>query len=302
MKGYKVFNPNWTCKDYQYKVGATHETTAKIELCEKGFHFCKRLVDCFTYYPFDPENKVAEVEALGDVIESDCDSKCVTNKIKIIKELSWNDVLDMVNIGQNNTGFGNVGNRNVGTYNTGNCNKGSYNTGDTNSGHDNTGSSNAGVRNTGNGNTGNDNTGDRNIGCFNTGDYNLGNHNTGDFNLTDWATGVFCTEPQKIKIFDKETNMTIEEWLSSDACRILYRIRPVEYTWWESMTEEEKHQHPEAKITGGYLKTINFEEACKIWWNELTDEEKDIIKAIPNFDPEKFKLITGIDVTKEELH
>ena len=36
-----------------------------------------------------------------------------------------------------------------------------------------------------------------------------------------------------------------------------------------------------------------------IWWDNLTDEEKDIIKSIPNFDPDKFFEITGIRVEHE---
>ena len=25
MKGYKVFNPDWTCRNFQYEVGKTYE-------------------------------------------------------------------------------------------------------------------------------------------------------------------------------------------------------------------------------------------------------------------------------------
>ena len=39
MKGYKVFNSDWTCRGFQYEVGKTYEEDVKPECCERGFHF-----------------------------------------------------------------------------------------------------------------------------------------------------------------------------------------------------------------------------------------------------------------------
>jgi len=71
MKGYKVFNSDWTCKGFQYKVGETYTHEGKISLCKSGFHACKNAVDCFNYYSFDPNNKVAEVSLTGDLIHEE---------------------------------------------------------------------------------------------------------------------------------------------------------------------------------------------------------------------------------------
>lgn len=68
MKGYKVFNPDWTCQNFQYEVGKTFEMDKAPVICQQGFHFCKKATDCFDYYSFDSRNKVAEVEALLDTI------------------------------------------------------------------------------------------------------------------------------------------------------------------------------------------------------------------------------------------
>lgn len=91
MKGYKVFNSDWTCRGFQYEVGKTYEINEKPILCEKGFHFCTELKNCFNYYPFCfLKIKIAEVEALGD-----CDKngeKYCTNKIKIIREIPINNL------------------------------------------------------------------------------------------------------------------------------------------------------------------------------------------------------------------
>jgi hypothetical protein len=88
------------------------------------------------------------------------------------------------------------------------------------------------------------------------------------------------------------------DWLNSDARRILEQISGggLEYVWLEDMEDEEKAAHPEAKVTGGYLKQRDNSECATIWWHGLNDCEKSIIKAIPNFDKEIFKEITGIDV------
>ena len=132
VKGYKVFNPDWTCRGFQYEVGKIFEENVTPKCCEAGFHFCTKAIDCFCYYSFDPNNKVAEVLALGDVDSQSTNTKCSTNKIGIIREISWQELLDIVNIGKSCTGFGNTGNFNTGDFNTGNRNVGNKNTGDWN--------------------------------------------------------------------------------------------------------------------------------------------------------------------------
>lgn len=127
IKGYKVFNPDWTCRGFQYEVGKTFEHNGNIEMCGKGFHFCRKASDCFNYYSFNSDNKVAEVEALG-LVETDGD-KSVTNKIHIIREIPWQELLTIVNEGNDCTGLCNTGDYNTGNRNTGDCNRGNYNTG-----------------------------------------------------------------------------------------------------------------------------------------------------------------------------
>ena len=85
IKGYKVFNPDWTCRDFQYEVGKTFEDDVTPKCCDRGFHFCTKASDCFNYYSFNPENKVAEVLALGMVDTESGDTKCCTNKIQIVR-------------------------------------------------------------------------------------------------------------------------------------------------------------------------------------------------------------------------
>lgn len=308
VKGYKVFNPDWTCRGFQYEVGKIFEENVTPKCCEAGFHFCTKAIDCFCYYSFDPNNKVAEVLALGDVDSQSTNTKCSTNKIGIIREISWQELLDIVNIGKSCTGFGNTGNFNTGEYNTGNRNTGNWNTGDFNTGNCNTGDCNTGNWNTGDWNTGEYNTGNKNTGNFNTGDWNtgnrnvgnrnVGNRNTGDWNVTNASSGCFCTKAQDILIFDKPSNWTIEYWWNSDAKYLLNDIPKsvVEWIYESDMTDEEKEKNPTYKTTGGYLKVFDESESAQIWWDGLSNKNKEIIKSIPNFDAEKFKKCTGIKV------
>jgi hypothetical protein len=305
MKGYKVFRQDWTCRGFQYEVGKTYQMDGEISVCNRGFHFCKKAADCFSYYPFDPKTKVAEVAAHGLVVEGEDerDSKCATNKIEIVREIPWSELLEIVNTGDRNTGDYNTGSRNTGDRNTGDYNAGDYNTGDRNAGDYNTGDRNAGDCNagdcnTGDCNTGSRNTGDRNTGDYNTGDRNTGDRNTGDFNKTSFAAGCFNTKKQKLHFFDKETDITFEQWYTSSAYEIMNRMNsPVYWITASEMTDEEKAVNPGYETTGGYLKTGDLSDAWLKWWDELNPDERDIIRAIPNFDPEKFKLITGVDTT-----
>jgi len=290
VKGYKVFNPDWTCNGFQYEVGKTYEEDVSPSVCGRGFHFCKRAVDCFNYYPFDPLNKVAEVIALGEIDEEH--DKCCTNKIHIVREITWEEVLALCNTGKGNSGLSNSGNCNSGNSNSGNWNSGdhnsgSWNSGDRNSGKWNSGDWNSGDRNSGSWNSGNRNSGDHNSGNCNSGNWNTGNWNqgnfcTGDFNISDHETGCFCTEEHKIRFFDKESDMTFRQWRNSEAYSILSRI-PFEPTRW-------------IWADGGYLKVCDTKKAFLTWWNGLTEREKQVIKNIPNFDPKKFYKITGIKV------
>ena len=265
MKAYKVFNPDWACRGFKYQVGETYEENISPSVCDRGFHFCKKLVDCFNYYSFDPDNKVAEIEAIGDI--SDGGDKCCTNKIKIVREITWYEVLAMVNAGKGNTGFGNAGNRNSGRRNAGSYNSGSWNSGCKNSGR------------------------------YNSGNYNSGNRNSGDFNLSDNNAGCFNVDNHKLLFFDKETEMTWYQWQNSRAYALLRNIdsRLTEWIYAEDMTDREKLEHPVYETTDGYLKRRDISKAYQEWWDRLSGDEKQCIREIPNFDAEKFGMITGIN-------
>ena len=314
IKGYKVFNPDWTCRGFQYEVGKTFIHNGNIEMCESGFHFCRKASDCFDYYNFDSRNKVAEVEAIG-LVETQ-NNKSVTDKIKIVREISWQELLTIVNEGRNCTGLRNTGNCNTGSWNagdrntgdwntgycnTGNCNAGSWNAGDRNTGDWNTGDCNTGNCNTGSWNAGDCNTGDWNTGDCNTGNCNTGSWNTGGWNKTNYNSGFFINVNLPIFMFNKPTSYKLHSEIRNlRGIQILERN--FENSGWiysENMSAEEKAAHPEHETMGGYLKTVDFKTACKMMWDKLDEEERQAVIELPNFDAEVFEEITGINVNED---
>ena len=326
VHGYKVFNHDWTCSPNgnlkQYTCPGKFEEDVDVSVCHQGMHFCRRAVDCFNYYSFNPQNKVAEVIAYGKISENG--DKCCTDKLQIVREIPWSELLEIVNTGvgctgyQNsgnwnsgnynsgdwnsgnwNSGNQNSGNRNSGNYNSGDWNSGNWNSGDYNSGNQNSGNYNSGDWNSGNWNSGNQNSGNRNSGNYNSGNRNSGNYNSGDWNHCKYSNGCFNTESPKIFLFNQLSEWTFSDWVRSHARDILSKMPTVfQYVCLKEMSEEEKRAYPNAEVTGGYLKKLDgksLQRKRQEWYDGLSEESKKEIKNLPNFDRDIFKKITGID-------
>lgn len=106
------------------------------------------------------------------------------------------------------------------------------------------------------------------------------------------------TKEQPIMFFNKPSNWSFNDWLCSDARDLLSQIPKdvVEWICSEDMTDEEKSAYLTHEITGGYLKVLDESESGQSWWNSLSDPEKNVIRAIPNFDADIFYKITGIKI------
>ena len=285
MIGYKAFNKDLTCRGFQYEIGQTYSMEEIPIPCERGFHFCKSIAETYEYYEMSDNTRICKIEALGEV-QTDDDKKYCTNVIKILEEIT-EDWERKGNSNSSNSGYCNSGDRNSGDWNSGYCNSGDCNSGYRNSGNWNSGNSNSGYRNSGDWNSGN----------WNSGDWNSGNWNSGNWNSGNWSSGLFNTEKNpKIKIFDKDSDWNIEDWYRSDA-RDIMNSCPCTYSGFineADMTEEEKENHPEYKTIGGYVKNlVATKEDKEKWWNKLGEDKKDIIKALPNFDFDKFRQCVG---------
>lgn len=174
--GYKAFTKDLQCRGYQFAIGKEYHHKGPIQLCVKGFHFCSSVDKVFDFAPYElnPQTtRVCSVLAWGNVQEDTRSGKYVASNIRVIRELSIQQILSAVNFRGSN-----YGRYNSGSFNYGNCNTGRENLGDGNSGV---------------GNYGNDNYGRFNWGNGNSGNHNLGNHNTGCYNYANLCAGTLCT-------------------------------------------------------------------------------------------------------------
>lgn len=98
--GYKIFNWDWTgYNDYSYAdengevEGSVHTVTGNLEHCGWGLHYCENPVDCMRYRDLIQWNKFALVEAYDENIKRDNDDKSVCRTLKIKKVLSFDDMI-----------------------------------------------------------------------------------------------------------------------------------------------------------------------------------------------------------------
>ena len=93
ITGYKVFEPDFTCRDYYFNgVGTTHMYEDTPVLCESGFHFCTTLQDCFKYYNITPHMIVCEVTATGYTDAEEGCSKRTCQSLSIIRQMPLDEV------------------------------------------------------------------------------------------------------------------------------------------------------------------------------------------------------------------
>ena len=116
--GYKGFDKDLKCRDFQYEIGKTYAIDKKeLKICSKGFHFCYELEDVKSYYALpdfqheteviggidnltsllrgNSSNRFCEVEILGDV--DTVEEKSATDIIRIVRELTKQEIIEIIN-------------------------------------------------------------------------------------------------------------------------------------------------------------------------------------------------------------
>ena len=88
-KGYKAFNPDFTCNGKQYEENTLYEENGS-EICKAGvMHYCENPFDVLNYYPLvngsGEISEFAEVEPLGKIFRKE--NKSATNKLRIKAKL-----------------------------------------------------------------------------------------------------------------------------------------------------------------------------------------------------------------------
>ena len=91
--GFKGFDKDLKCRDFQYEVGKYYEQEGEAVCCERGFHFCENPLEVFEYYP-PCTSRFCQVEGGGSVDKSEADSKVATSHIHISSEIGLNGLID----------------------------------------------------------------------------------------------------------------------------------------------------------------------------------------------------------------
>ena len=178
----KGFDRDLKCRGYQFEIGKDYKIDlpdgyelSTNDLCSnKVFHFCDSLskVDSF-YSCTDNDNRYCIIEVLGQLCDDG--TKCGSDHIRIIRELTGEELAIAKGLTGGNSGLFNSGDRNSGDRNSGDLNSGDLNSGYRNSGY----------------------------------------RNSGIFNKTNGSNGVFCNIEPKICIFNIQTDWTLKEFLNS---------------------------------------------------------------------------------------
>ena len=97
ITGFKGFDKDLKCRNYQYEVGKEFEEEGKIEACSKGFHFCENPFDVLGYYP--PSTKKGSsryciVKGSGNIDRDGDDSKVACSKLHISAEIGLKGIIE----------------------------------------------------------------------------------------------------------------------------------------------------------------------------------------------------------------
>ena len=256
----KGFDKNLCCRGMQFEVGKIYDTGAK----DDEIRLCSNTV----YHYCDNIKQVHTYYSCKPAQQNRfCEIEVLGAEITDGRKCGSNKIKLVREIvgDELKTLIGQI-NGNTGLFNSASWNSGSWNSGSYNSGSCNSGSWNSG--------------------SCNSGSWNSGSWNSGNWNSCNYSNGVFCNQRDKdIRIFNKPSGMSLEEFWDSKYYRAL-QSEPLELTYWDDKNKE--------------LKCRSYKDACAIWWSKLTEKNKKIIQEIPNFDPEIFFDITGIDV-KEDI-
>lgn len=118
---------------------------------------------------------------------------------------------------------------------------------------------------------------------------------------------IFCLGEGKYKttgigyqknhhIFNK--SVTEEEYNKVKSALDIKNFKLPIAKWVETndMTEAEKKNWSSHKQTGGFLKTLSYQDAWKEMWATLSQEDKHFFEGITGFDSDIFEGITGIKI------
>ena len=97
VTGFKGFDKDLKCRDYQYEVGKKFEEEGKIEACSNGFHFCENPFDVLGYYPPSTgkgSSRYCIVKGSGNIDRDGDDTKVACSKLHISAEIGLKGIIE----------------------------------------------------------------------------------------------------------------------------------------------------------------------------------------------------------------
>ena len=97
ITGFKGFDKDLKCRDYQYEVGKEFEEKGKIKACSNGFYFCENPFDVLGYYPPSTEkgsSRYCIVKGSGNIDRDGNDSKVACSKLHISAEIGLKGIIE----------------------------------------------------------------------------------------------------------------------------------------------------------------------------------------------------------------
>ena len=136
----KGMDENMKCRGFQFEIGKEYKLKndgRPLELCSGTvFHYCKSLSQVDKFYDCRiKSNRYFEIEVLGEEITDG--EKYGSDHIKILREITGDELNALKGLNGSNTGL----------FNSGDMNSGHRNSGDRNSGYMNSGHRNSGIAN-----------------------------------------------------------------------------------------------------------------------------------------------------------
>ena len=274
IKSYKAFEYDWTCRGIAYGgVGSETSIQGELIMCKHGIHSCRRISDVIKHYPLLQSYRYAEIKNYGKILEAGEDRKICSSKIKILRELSFDEVLKVLE--KENTGVDNNSDGVNNSYSVNSSNGVAHSGGVSFSNgldHSHGVSHSKGVE------------------CSNGVDHSHGvSHSYGVKSSNGVTNALFLVDKKEsFSIFGKEVN---EDRFNS----VYNEINNLNGGWYPKFDNVYELYF---KVGGNWEKTPLYrveENNNTTAWADMPKETIDYIKSLPEFDANMFKKITGIE-------
>jgi ankyrin repeat protein len=106
----KGFDKDLKCMGKQYRVGRYYylnEQNKKMEIGEWGFHFAKDIIPVMTFYS-STDSRYCIVKPLGDIQTAPSDYIYCTNKLKIEREITIEEMVNLFDVNKQKDRIGNT--------------------------------------------------------------------------------------------------------------------------------------------------------------------------------------------------